>query len=63
MQHIVCIPAQLIKYVLAGQWDFLIGFQDALKRLPSAIKRRREESHERSYRSDDEIFDLSKAIG
>jgi len=62
IQHVLCLPLHLVKYILLGQWDFLGGFKDALGRLPEALKRRRMTREEKSNVSDRKIFQMSESI-
>ncbi|MBF0254523.1 MAG: glycosyltransferase, partial [Candidatus Omnitrophica bacterium] len=60
LEHIGCLPLQLVKYTLLGQWDFLGGFLDAMGRLPQALRSRQRSRHERSVRSDENILTFSR---
>jgi N-acetylglucosaminyl-diphospho-decaprenol L-rhamnosyltransferase len=61
VQHLIWIPVQLLKHVVFGEWDFLIGFKNALFLLPEALKRRRTAGNE-SHLSDHEVFAISKGL-
>jgi GT2 family glycosyltransferase len=58
-KHVLCLPLQIIKYILLGQYDFVIGFVSALRLLPRALKRRALSSNEKSIMSDHHIFNLA----
>ncbi len=60
-KHILCLPLQIIKYILSGQYDFVIGFISALKLLPRALKGRAMSSGEKTIMSDHDIFNLTYA--
>jgi len=62
IKHLMMIPLHLLKYLLLGQWDLLLGFKDALGRLPEALKRRRMTREEKSNVSDRKIFQMSESI-
>ncbi len=62
LEHVLFLPVHLLKYVLLGQWDFLLGFGDALRLLPRAIQRRMASRGDRSLVADRAIFELSRSI-
>jgi len=61
-QHLLFMPVHLVKYVVLGQWDFLMGFFDALRLLPKAIVKRRESVCEKTIVSERAIFKISRSI-
>lgn len=63
LQHLCLVPFHVIKYLLSGEFYFLLGFWDALSRLPYALERRRKAAQEASIRRDGAIFELSRQIG
>ena len=60
--HVLSIPMHLLKYGIKGEFEFLLGFWDALKKIPLALKRRTATQNEKSVLSDQEIFHLSRTI-
>ncbi len=61
-EHLLWIPVHLVKHVVKGEWAELAAFGDALGRLPSALRKRKESIAEPAVRSDEEIFRLSREI-
>lgn len=62
IQHLFFMPLHLLKYIAFGEWDFILGFKDALIRFPEAMIRRIRTRNELSTSSDREIFALSKSL-
>ena len=61
-QHIIFMPAHLLKALLRGELRYILALWDALLRLPMALKRRRESKKEISVVADKAIFEMSKAL-
>jgi hypothetical protein len=62
MAHFLWVPAHLVKYLFCGQKDFLLGFADALKRFPQAMKRRRKAAGQKFRLSERDVFKVSRSI-
>jgi len=57
VQHIVYLPFRLLFALLRGQFEFVLGFFEALPRFPET-RRKRKEVLELKSRSDQEVFQL-----
>ncbi|MCA9395612.1 MAG: glycosyltransferase [Candidatus Omnitrophica bacterium] len=62
-QYGIWFPLHFLKYLLGGSPAEILGFKDAVKMLPSALKRRRIKRRLKPVVNDYQVFQISKSIG